>query len=131
MTARRLLIVDDEPAFGEFVARAARELGYQTEVTHHGDKFIQAYPRFKPDLIILDVVMPDLDGIDLIRWLAAERCTARIIVVTGYNPSYASMAEQIGRGLGGLTISTMRKPVSLNQLRKVLEADAPPADPPA
>jgi two-component system OmpR family response regulator len=121
MTVGRLLVVDDQPAFGSFVARVARELGYEVKVTTHGDEFIAAYPEFAPDLIVLDVVMPDRDGIELIRWLAAQHCRARIIVATGYNPSYARMTKLIGTALGDLSITTLAKPVPVATLRAALD----------
>ena len=131
MTVGRLLIVDDQPAFANFVARVGREMGYEVETANHADEFIAAYPRFDPDLIVLDVVMPDRDGVELIRWLAGQHCRARIIVASGYNPSYARMTKLIGTAMGGLTITTLAKPVPLAALRAALDpaqngAPAPP-----
>ena len=120
MSPGRLLIVDDEPAFADFVARVGRELGFEVTVARTASAFMAAYPDVDPDVVVLDVVMPDKDGIELIRWLAAQRCRARIIVVTGFNPSYATMTELLGKALGGLTVSTLSKPVPLSVLRAAL-----------
>jgi DNA-binding response OmpR family regulator len=127
MSKGRILVVDDEPAFGNFVGRVGLELGFEVEVRRDADSFIAVFPGFDPDIVVLDVVMPEKDGIEVIRWLAEHGCRARIIVVTGYNPSYARMTELLGRALGNLTVSTLSKPVKLATLRAALLAD--PATP--
>ena len=116
MTARRLLIVDDEPAICEFVSRAAAGVGFEVRATTRAADFMAAFPAFEPTHIILDVLMPEMDGIELIQWLARAGCTARIAVMgTGWG---AIVGAGIIRGLPSVT--TLRKPVSLADLRAVL-----------
>ena len=78
MNEKRLLVVDDEVAFGAFVRRVAQGLDFAVEVTSTADAFKEAYERFHPTVIVLDIVMPETDGIELIRWLGTMNCTARI-----------------------------------------------------
>jgi CheY-like chemotaxis protein len=127
MTARRLLVLDDEADFCAFVARVARGLGFAVEITTSASDFQEAYTRFAPTHISLDMVMPEKDGIELIRWLAAIGCTARIFIMTGYHPRYAAAAREIGRIQGLAPILILKKPVSLADLRAVLEDDAYPS----
>jgi hypothetical protein len=54
------------------------------------------------------------------QWLIEQGCTARVIVVTGYNPHYAEMAETIGTDSGMLGVETLTKPVGLMELRAAL-----------
>ena len=69
MTSRgaRILIIDDEPALSRVVQRnlASREFDTQTSAT--GQEGLEACRRWRPDLIVLDLGLPDLDGLDLIR----------------------------------------------------------------
>lgn len=112
-------MVDDEPEFGTYVGEVARGLGYEVEITTSADAFMQAYDKFDPSIVMLDVVMPDIDGIELLKWLSERECTAKIIVVTGYNPSYASMATTLG-GKQGLNTLNAKKPISVQDLRELI-----------
>jgi DNA-binding response OmpR family regulator len=120
MTERRLLILDDEPAICEFVSRAAVGQGFEVRATTRATDFMAAFKEFKPTHIILDVLMPEMDGIELIQWLAKAGCTARIAVITGGQWNYAKAAEKLGTIRGLPSITTLRKPVSLADLRAVL-----------
>ena len=51
-------------------------------MTTDGRAFIEAYKRFQPTMIILDMIMPGMDGNDIVLWLAKQRCTARLIIIT-------------------------------------------------
>ena len=122
MPEKRLLICDDEPAFGRFVKNVAEELGYEVRVTTEGHAFIDAYETFEPTTIILDMIMPGMDGNELVLWLAKRKCTARVIIITGYTPDYARHAKILAefKGLGPVT--TLHKPVEVSTLRAVLES---------
>ena len=118
----RLLVCDDEPAFGRFVKNVAEGLGYQVEVTTTWQAFMQAYLTFEPTTIVLDIVMPGMDGIELVGWLGNRQSSARLIIVTGYTPDYAANAKILAeyKGLGPVT--TLHKPVEVNRLRAALQS---------
>jgi DNA-binding response OmpR family regulator len=119
------LIVDDEADFGAFVRRVAQKLDFEVEVTTTAAGFKESYSRFKPTIVVLDIVMPDVDGIELIRWLAAAHCAARVVIISGFDPYYAMAAEKFG-DIGGLTsIQRLTKPVSLADLESALTARGP------
>jgi CheY-like chemotaxis protein len=122
MQGERLLICDDEPAFGRFVKNVAENLGYQVEVTTTWQAFMQAYLAFKPTTIVLDIVMPGMDGIELVGWLGSLQSSARLIIVTGYAPDYAANAKILAeyKGLGPVT--TLHKPIEVNRLRAALQS---------
>jgi DNA-binding response OmpR family regulator len=117
---KRLLICDDEPAFGRFVKNVAEELGYEVRVTTDGSGFIEVYDNFEPTTIVLDMIVPGMDGNELVLWLAKRNCTARVIIITGYTPDYATHAKVLAeyKGLGPVT--TLHKPVEVSQLRAAL-----------
>ena len=120
MTPQRLLVIDDEVEFGKLVGRVGRDLGLEVEVTADPDRFKALLLSFKPDVIVMDMVMPNTEGIELIRWLSHERYPARVIVVTGYNPDYAKMAALMARAEGVVQVTTLFKPVRLAELRSAL-----------
>lgn len=120
MNAKRLLIVDDEPGFGEFVRQVALGLGYEVSVTTNGFDFQKSYPDFQPTKIILDMVMPDIDGNELLLWLLQQGYTADLIITTGFSPDYAQDAKTLAEFNGLRAVSTLVKPVGLAQLRAAL-----------
>jgi DNA-binding response OmpR family regulator len=119
---KRVVILDDHEDFAEFVGTVAEELGFDVTVTTHHRAFREAYLQAPPDLVVLDIVMPEQDGIEIIRWLVEQDCTARVIVVSGYNPAYATAARRIGELRGRMQISELQKPVRLAVLRQALLA---------
>lgn len=120
---KKVLVIDDEIEFGRLVGRVALELGHQVEITTNATQFMESIGRFKPDLIVMDMVMPGTEGIELIRWLTKAQYKARVIVATGYNPEYAKMAALMAKAEGILDVSTLNKPVRLADLRAALSAD--------
>lgn len=121
MTVKRLLVVDDEPKFAAFVGKVAGRLGYAVEITNHGREFQEAYQREKPHSIVVDMVMPDIDGNELILWLAEQKCEADLIIITGYSPDYAVNARIMAEFKGLRSVTTLSKPVSVARLREALD----------
>ena len=120
MPAKRLLIVDDEPKFATFVSKVAGRLGYDVEVTTHARDFQAAYERATPDTIVMDMVMPEIDGNELVLWLVERGCTADLIIITGYSPDYAVNARLLAEFKGLRSVTSLSKPVSVSRLREVL-----------
>ena len=120
MSKERLLVVDDEADFGAFVRRVAKKLDFEVEVTTQARDFKQIYKRFDPTVIVLDIVMPEVDGIELIQWLAAVRSLARIIIISGFDPHFSKAAEVLGKVQGIGSIVRLKKPVSVSDLESAL-----------
>jgi len=119
---KRILVVDDHLDFGNFVRRVAEKEGFVCEQVDTAEAFRKAYAQVQPAIICLDIVMPQEDGIELIRWLIGQHCKAAIYIITGHNPSYARAALEIGRSQGLNIAGILQKPVSLLTLRDVLSA---------
>jgi two-component system response regulator MprA len=77
-----LLVVDDEPALRETLARALTAEGYAVETASDGVQAIELVSENEPDAIVLDVLMPRLDGIQTARRLRATGCRVPILVLT-------------------------------------------------
>lgn len=122
MTDKRLLVVDDEPEFGEFVRKVAVELGYEVRVTTNGKAFQQAYQELQPTTIVLDMVMPEMDGNELVLWLMKQHYDANLLIITGYSPDYAKDAKRLAEFKGLRSVSTLTKPIRLAKLREALSS---------
>ncbi len=120
MSEKRLLVVDDEPEFGELVSKVASDLGYQVRVVTDGRAFQQAYFELHPTLIVMDMVMPEMDGNELVLWLVEQNYEASLIIITGYSPDYAKDARLLAEFKGLRSVITLTKPIRLAKLREVL-----------
>ena len=120
MNEKRLLVVDDEPEFGEFVRKVATDIGYDVRVTTNGRAFQAAYQELQPTTVVLDMVMPEMDGNELVLWLMQQGYASELIIITGYSPDYAKDAKLLAEFKGLRSVSTLNKPVRLAKLRAVL-----------
>ncbi len=117
---RRLLVIDDEPEFRQFVRRVAEGLEFEVQDVGNGHGFKDIYEMFDPRVIVLVIVMPEIDGIELVQWLGDQRCQAPILLISGYNPLYPKTARVLAEAKGLVSLTTMSKPVNLEELRAAL-----------
>ncbi len=120
MAAKRLLVIDDDWQIVEFVRMVAEKQGFEVAATSDPDDFMRTYESFEPNVILLDVVMPGKDGIELLRFLAENNCSSRILVMSGYNEYYLSTAEKLSKAMGLPAIQRLQKPIRLDDLRVAL-----------
>ena len=73
MTAKKVLVVEDERTIAEAVAARLRAEGFEVEVAGDGPSAVDAARRFQPDAIVLDVMLPGFDGLEVCRRIQAER----------------------------------------------------------
>jgi two-component system OmpR family response regulator len=75
--SHRILVVDDEPNIVHVVSMALRFQGFGVESAGTGAEAIAAVASFRPDLIVLDVMLPDMEGFDVAQRLGAQRARGR------------------------------------------------------
>lgn len=76
-----ILVVDDEPAIRELLVEILREEGYMLLTAGDGVQAIEVLNRVRPELVVTDVMMPRLDGLELIRWMRARSELRHVPVV--------------------------------------------------
>jgi len=116
----RLTVVDDESEILDLVGKAAEGLGFDVSKATSGKQMIQALADEPPDVIVLDMIMPDLDGIEILQELAAKKSNASIILMTGYQEQYLIMADKFGSAKGLNILGALTKPFRLEQLEQLL-----------
>lgn len=117
---QKLLIADDDSGFRDFVETVARESGYDVRTVSDGRSVEDAVEDFGPHVILVDMVLPGLDGIEVIRTLASKDVTARFVLVSGHSPTYLNAGRAIAAASGFDDVRTAQKPVSLADLRELL-----------
>jgi CheY-like chemotaxis protein len=88
--------------------------------THQAGDFAPLYHASRPDVVILDLVMPGTDGIELLRFLAKQRSSARILLMSGFNPTIREAAVLLGEAHSLNMVGIVPKPVRAAELRDLL-----------
>ena len=125
---KRLLVVDDVPEIGDFVRRVAESAGYEVRTTVNARAFQDAYRTFDPDVIALDLAMPEVDGIELLEALADEGCRAQLLIVSGFDFGIQQSAARLAEARGLRIAGIVPKPLRAQRLREILDALASDAD---
>jgi two-component system, OmpR family, response regulator len=126
--ADRLLVVDDEPYFAEIAAHVGLGQGYDVRCVRTARDFKAQFQEFLPLTVVVDVIVPDEDGVQLIMWLNKSPYRPRIILVTGYNKLYLDVVKALGVSGGANVIATLSKPISIDDLRATLRPPQVVAD---
>jgi two-component system, OmpR family, response regulator len=110
-SGHRVLVVDDEPNIVEVVTMALRFQGFEVDSAGSGREALAAVRRFKPHLMVLDVMLGDMEGFEVASRLGAQRAGVPIIFLTARDAT-----EDKVRGLTGGGDDYMTKPFSLEEL---------------
>jgi two-component system OmpR family response regulator len=110
-TAHRVLVVDDEPNIADVVAMALRYQGFAVEIAGTGEEALAKVDAFRPQIMVLDVMLPDMEGFEVAERLGAERGRVPIIFLTARDAT-----EDKLRGLTSGGDDYVTKPFSLEEL---------------
>lgn len=117
----RLLVIDDEPALGEYLASVARDSGWQVDVTSSDRRFRESFIENPPALVVLDLGMPGMDGVELLRFLAEQDHRAPVLIVSGFDRRVIESAFRLGEALGLDMAGPLEKPVRAKVLENELD----------
>lgn len=119
----KLAIIEDNPEISRLIETVGERLGYTVEITPgiRAEKLDESLSDFSnAEIIILDIIMPDVDGIEILRALARINCAAKIILISGYDSNYLRIAKQLGDADGLNILALLKKPFKLNALENLL-----------
>ncbi|MFQ5756056.1 MAG: EAL domain-containing protein, partial [Acidiferrobacterales bacterium] len=94
----------------------AEENGFDVKIATSTREFRDGYRSFAPTIIILDLVMPQADGIELLRLLARDNCGAQIFVASGVEPKVLATAKRLGEAHGLHMAGVLHKPIMISDL---------------
>src|SRR5512140_331546 len=117
MSSARILVVDDEADIRELVRDILSEEGYTVEAAANAAEARAACAKQAPDLVLLDIWMPDTDGISLLReWQQAQSLTAPVVMMSGHGTVETAVeATRLG------AIDYVEKPLSLAKLLRTVQ----------
>ena len=121
----KLIITDDDPIVINFLKEVTEISGYEVSATTSARQLLDAVREACPDIIILDLVMPDMDGIEALKELAKKECSSAIILITGYQKDYLETAKILGTAHGLNIIGSLYKPFQLDELNELLQSAYP------
>jgi CheY-like chemotaxis protein len=113
----RILVVDDDPAIALMLSRALGRRGYQVVATHSPEEAVASFSKEPSDAAVLDLVMPDRDGMDLANALRAQSPGLPIAILTGY--IHSPLLPPQGRA--GFVV--FKKPVVVQDVVDFLDAE--------
>ena len=129
MTRPRLLLIDDEPALAAFVANAAAMTGFDPVITGDDALFREQFHSDVPGMVALDLGMPGMDGVELLRFLAAESFDGPVLIISGFDRRVLESAFRLGEALGLRMVGPLEKPVRLEALEHILNEHRPASAP--
>ena len=105
---RRILIVDDEKAIADTLALIFKTQHYEARVAYSAERAIETLAEWRPDLAVLDVVLPQMNGLDLAIVIKANYSACHVLLFSG-NANTALLLEEAGRK--GHQFEVLPKPV--------------------
>jgi len=128
MAATKILVVDDEPAITELLSRSLRDEGYRVFTMDRGEGAVATVREEKPEVVLLDIKMPGMDGIETLSQIREFNKESSIIILTAYG-SMDTVIEAMKLG----AYDYITKPFDLEKLKSLikgaLEAKRPVKEP--
>ncbi len=115
----KILIVDDNKKFLNMLSEFLTENNIVVEVSDNGGEALKKFTDFIPDIVVTDIVMPDIDGIELLLQLRKTNPDVKVIVMSGGNrghaDAYLHMADKLGAN------AVLSKPFELEELMQAIK----------
>lgn len=123
-----VLAVDDEADFLELIEQIGAGVGCDVITAETAVAFREQLTKRQPTLILLDLQMPGMDGIEALRYLARQGTTAGILLASGMDARVLSSARQLGESLGLRMLGTLQKPAMLEDIEALLARHITPSE---
>lgn len=117
---KKILIVDDDPSIREILATQLGRLRYDTVTAADGEEAVKVFQTAKPDLVLMDMMMPKMDGLEACQKIrASEKKSTRtpILFLTARDTQHDKLSSTLSGGDDFIS-----KPISLQELRERVEA---------
>lgn len=119
---QRLLVIDDQTGIARAVVSVAAGLGFDARALSDPLQALDTFIEFRPDVVILDMIMPGKDGIDVLHEILLTGFPTRVVLASGLSQSYVRLAQQVAKFHNAKHVAVLRKPFRREDLIQVLQA---------
>ncbi len=116
----RLLAVDDSADSADLVARVAAKCGFEAQATSDPTLVRALVMSWKPEVLTLDLCMPEADGIDLLSVLEETGFSGLLVIISGQDGWFRKAASRLAETRGLKVVDDLQKPVDIAALRQLL-----------
>ncbi len=116
-----LLAFDDELDFLDLIETVATGVGFQVLTARTAAEFFDQLARRRPSLVVLDLQLPGMDGVEAIRNLASLASDTGVLLVSGMDQRVLASARQVGESLGLKMLGVLQKPILIEDLETLLQ----------
>lgn len=110
-----ILVIEDDPQLQQVMARILKTAGHVVHVAGNGRAGLQLFDECHPDLVITDIVMPEMEGIETIRALRRKDSDVPVLAVSGSRARYLEAATKLG------ATAALGKPFGADELLLMVE----------
>jgi CheY-like chemotaxis protein len=119
---QRVLLLDDD----RFMLAVLRDMlegfgPFEVHAEFDAQSALAELPRHEPDLLICDLAMPEMDGIEFLQAAAGQGFNGRVILVSAMEDGVRNAATELARALGLQVAGAFRKPLAIEQLRRAVQ----------
>jgi DNA-binding response OmpR family regulator len=122
MRTLRLLAVDDDASSAELIVRVAERCGYEAFATSDSRGVVSLAKALNPDIMAVDINMPNIDAVGLFALLAQAGYTGRILIVSGEDEAVLRQTQAKAEAIGLCVPYLQQKPLDFQKLRAMLTA---------
>ena len=122
MAELKLLVLDDDELTGETLKNVAEFAGMSVKVTNHPSDFFETLASWSPSHIALDLVMPEMDGVEVLAELSARNITANIMITSGVGQQVLQAAARSAAAHGLNIIGILPKPFNPRSFRELIDS---------
>ena len=113
--ADTILLVDDEEGIRKVLSISLEDCGYRVSTAQNGEEALRIFRQVQPQIVLTDIKMPGMDGIELLQRIKEESPDTEVIMITGY-----ATVEVAREALGKGAFDFIAKPFKPNDLREVI-----------
>jgi DNA-binding NtrC family response regulator len=119
--ATKVLIIDDDAGFIHVVGAIARQLGMEVRTLNDPLGATQVFSDYRPDVLMLDMIMPEKDGIDVLNEILSIGIPVQIVLTSGFGDTYLRLAESVAQYHGIKRVDILKKPFRRDELIELLK----------
>jgi len=117
---KKLLVIDDQTGITKVVGLIATQLGFDARMINDPSEATEEFIAFKPDVVMIDMIMPEKDGIDVLNEILLTGIPVKVVLTSGFSESYLRLAEGVARFHANESVSILHKPFRREELVTLL-----------